>query len=519
MMHYLFWLNISMKIIIVGGGTAGWLAALFISKVRPEHEVVVIESSNIGIVGAGEGSTGLLTNVISNSIWDFGCNHEEFLRETGATLKYGIKHINWTPIGNHYYGPIDGTMSYSAIPDGAFAYQHSNNNLSSLHNASEMGMLLDSGMSNVNKQTKKFTDYSHALHFDAHKVGKYFKKIVLKNNQVSHVDLEVLEVNVDERGQISSLTMENQEKISGDFFIDATGFKRVLMNKLNTPWVSYKKHLPVNSAMPFILDYESNEGPEPYTTAWAQSSGWMWQIPTIERKGCGYVYCDEFITDTQAHEEIEKTLGKSITPIRVLKFDTGRLETPWVKNCLAVGLAAAFAEPLEATSIHSTIVQINKFVFEFLKPTAELTVNPGSIKNYNTKVNNMYDDFKDFLVLHYMGGRTDSEFWRYISSGATKTEFVNTIIEMSKSKMPTFNDFNEYYGAAGWPIWGWVLAGTGLLSPDVSSRELNWNISGFGDYRVASKKELEYWHAQQNAKLKNNLTYNEFIQELKNGKI
>ena len=169
--------KISMKIIIVGGGTAGWLAALFISKVRPEHEVVVIESSNIGIVGAGEGSTGLLTNVVSNAIWDFGCDHEEFLRETGATLKYGIKHINWTPDGNHYYGPIDGTMSHSAIPDGAFAYQHSSNTLSGLHNASEMGMLLDSGMSNVNKQTKKFTDYSHALHFDAHKVGKYFKRI------------------------------------------------------------------------------------------------------------------------------------------------------------------------------------------------------------------------------------------------------------------------------------------------------------------------------------------------------
>jgi tryptophan halogenase len=504
-----------MKIIIVGGGTAGWLAALFISKIKPEHNVVVIESSNIGIVGAGEGSTGLLTNVVTNNMWDFGCDHDTFLKETGATLKYGIKHIDWTQKGSFYYGPLDGTMSMRSIPDGAFAVQHSSID-QQLHTASEMGLLLETGKSTVNRTTKQFQDRGHALHFDAHKVGKYFKKIVLGNKKVTHIDSEVTKVNVKENGFISSVTLEDQQEIVGDFFVDATGFKRLLVKTLGIGWNSYSKNLPVNSAMPFILKYKENEYPEPYTTAWAQSSGWMWQIPTLDRKGCGYVFDDNFITADQAQAEIETTLGRPIEPIRVLKFDTGRLDNVWVNNCLVIGLAAAFAEPLEATSIHSTIVQLSKFVFECLKPTQELTVNQGSIKNYNTKINQMYDDFKDFLVLHYMGGRTDSEFWKYISSGATKTKFVDTILEMSKSRLPTFNDFNEYYGAAGWPLWAWVLAGTNNLLPNVSARDISWNIPGHGDYATAAGNELHQWRQKYLKSLDNNFTYKEFINHLKN---
>jgi len=503
-----------MKIIIVGGGTAGWLAALFISKIKPEHSITVIESSNIGIIGAGEGSTGLLTDVITNRIWDFGCDHDKFLKETGATLKYGIKHIDWTSKKNFYYGPLDGTISSTSIPDGAFAYQHSIDKLSPLHTSSEMGLLLETGKSNVDFASKKFVNYHHALHFDAHLVGKYFKKLVLSDNKTKHIDSEVVDIKLKDNGFIDSVYLSNQDTIFGDFFIDASGFSRILMKKINADWVSYKKHLPVNSAIPFILDY-NNEDPAPYTTAWAQSAGWMWQIPTLSRKGCGYVFCDEFITADEAHKEIEKKLNCQVTPLRVLKFDTGRLENTWVNNCLAIGLSAAFAEPLEATSIHSTIVQISKFTFECLKPSIELTINRGTIKNYNNKINKMYDDFKDFLVLHYMGGRTDSEFWKYITNGNTKTEFVDIILEMSKSKLPTANDFNQYYGAAGWPLWAWVLAGTNNLSPTVSKSELDWNIFNFGNYREAAKKELESWQNDYIKSLDKNLSYKEFIRYLK----
>lgn len=508
-------LNTFMKIIIVGGGTAGWLAALIISKVKPEHSLTVIDSSSIGIIGAGEGSTGLLTNIIAGVGWDYGCDHYDFLKETGATLKYGIKHINWTPDKDFYYGPLDGTIAFRSIPDGAFAYHHAYEDISKIHTTSEMGILLETKKSNVNKFTKEFNNFHHALHFDAHDVGRYFKKIVQKRNVVTHIDSEIVDVCLCNNGFIKSLKLNNGQEISGDFFIDASGFKKILSQKLETSWVSYRKNLPVNAAMPFLIDYKENEYPEPYTTAWAQSSGWMWQIPTQKRKGCGYVFCDEFISPDQAHTEIEKTLGRSITPLRILKFDTGRLENVWTKNCLSIGLSAAFAEPLEATSIHSTIVQLQKFVFEFLKPSLNDTINEASVKLYNTKINKMYDDFKEFLVLHYMGGRTDSEFWRYITAGNTVTEFVENILDSSKSRMPTFNDFHEYYGAAGWPLWAWILAGIKKIPRQVTVNELTLFILGFGQLKNASKIELQEWQAQVYNSLADNLEYSDLILHLR----
>lgn len=507
-----------MKIVIVGGGTAGWLAALFISKIKPDHTITVVESTAIGIVGAGEGSTGLLTDIVNNSFWDFGCDHTDFLKSTGATLKYGIKHKDWKTVGSSYYGPLDGSLSFKSIPDVGLAFQAGNYDIDQVHTSSEMGLMLEHGLSNIRKSDFKFANHNHALHFDAHEVGKYFKKIVLSDDKVKHVDSEVESVNLSSIGHIDSIKLKNSQEIFGDFFIDATGFKRVLSTALGVDWVSYKKHLPVNSAMPFLLDYETDEFPEPYTTAWAQSSGWMWQIPNQQRKGCGYVFDDNFITADQAQEEIETALGRSIKPIRILKFDTGRLSDLWTANCLSIGLSAAFAEPLEATSIHSTIVQLTKFTFEHLKPSLDDTLNRGSIKLYNAKMTKMYDDFKDFLVLHYMGGRTDSDFWKYISSGETKTEFVDLILEMSKNKMPTFNDFNEYYGAAGWPLYAWVLIGTGNLTSNVCKKESTMFMPNI-NFDQSVQTEFHDWKKKTLLNLSNNLPYNQFIDLLRNGKI
>lgn len=457
-----------MKIVVAGGGTAGWLAALFIKKVKPSHEVVVIESSKIGIIGAGEGSTGLLTEVINGAYWDFGCNLDDFVKETGASFKYGIKHINWNGDNKYYYGPLDGSPTMRSLPDYSTLAGYLKDD--KWHTTSPLGYLLEHNISHYNPE--QGFNASTALHFDAHKVGKYFKKVVMQDKGITHIDAQILMVSCNDAG-IESLVLDNNQKIEADFFIDATGFKRVLMDALDNKWVSYRDNLPVNTAMPFLIDYKEKEDPAPYTTAHAHSSGWMWQIPTRERKGCGYVFCDSFITQEQAQKEIETTLGHEIDPIRFFNFDTGRLENAWKKNCLAVGLSSAFAEPLEATSIHSTIVQLHKFVFEYLKPTIQDTTNTYSIRKYNRQTAKMYDDFKDFLVLHYINKRDDSEFWKYIQTGATKTDFVRELLEMCKSRTPTFNDFNEYFGAAGWPLYAWVLLGTHNLSKEVVKQELD----------------------------------------------
>jgi tryptophan halogenase len=461
-----------MKIVIVGGGTAGWLAALMISKIqKTSHELTLIESSKIGIIGAGEGSTGHLTDIIQGNSWDYGCDEEEFLKETGATIKLGIEHRDWMGKGTSYFGPIDGTQTSGQSPDVMLC--HAMVNDIPVHTMSLNGYLLSENKTNYWYEEGKLTNTrGNAYHFDGHKVGKYFKKVATKNN-VKHIDSEVLDITINENG-IESLLLSNGETITADFFIDCSGFARKLMKALDIKWTSYQKNLPVNSAMPFLIDYKQDEEISSTTLAWAHSAGWMWKIPTGDRYGCGYVYDSNFISDDEAKKEIETTLGHEIEPIKYIKFDTGRLDKLWYKNCLAIGLAGAFAEPLEATSIHSTIIQLSSFIFDYLKDTREETVNTGSQNIYNRRMTQMYDDFKDFLVLHYQTKRTDSKFWQWINTGETKTDFVTDIIKMSKTKIPQPVDFKQYYGYAGSPLWNWILYGLGHINKASAEKELKF---------------------------------------------
>lgn len=471
-----------MNIVIVGGGTAGWITALMAAQRHPHHKITVIESSKIGVVGVGESTTGFFTNVILNDFADFGCDVNEFIVETGATLKYGIKHKGWTnDIDESYIGPIDGSWTNASSPDPFFCWGVANLSHDDLLTTARCGYWTKHGLSNYDIKTKSFPVPTHAMHVDAHLVGKYFRKIALRNNNARHVDAEVIKVNLDSiTGNIKSVDLHDGSTIEGDFFIDCSGFHKVLIKEMPTKWVSFQNNLPLNTAIPFLMEYDDGEIPEPYTTAWAQKNGWMWRIPLLDRRGNGYAFCDAYTTPDKAVEEIETILGKKINANKVIKFDSGRQESSWVKNCLAIGLSSAFLEPLEATSIHSSIVQARMFVFEYLKPTIEETLNTGSMNIHNDRVRKMYDDVKDFLVMHYMGGRDDSEFWKYIKTGATQTEFVRNLLEMAKSKVPTTHDFPGYFGSAGWPLYSYVMAGLHLIDKDLAKKELGFDLMNYG---------------------------------------
>jgi tryptophan halogenase len=342
------------------------------------------------------------------------------------------------------------------------------------HTASLNGYLLEQGSSSFIYTPEKGLENTrgHAYHFDAHLVGKYFKKVC--GESVGHIDAEIVKVNLDEKGYAKSVTCRDGLEVSADFFIDCSGFARVFLEPMENSWRSYRDHLPVNSAMPFLVPHKENEPIEPVTTAWAQTAGWMWQIPVQSRKGCGYVFDDRFITNEQAQQEVETALGHAVEPIRFLKFDTGRTERAWVKNVMWTGLSAAFAEPLEATSIHSTIVQLQSFIFEYLRETQEETCNTGSINIYNRRTAKMYDDFKDFLVLHYTGQRTDSEFWRWMQTGETHTEVVKNLLEIQKTRHLLPSDFDGYHGYAGAGLHNWVMAGLGHLTPAGAKKDLDF---------------------------------------------
>lgn len=461
-----------MKIVIVGGGTAGWLAALMIKKIQGNsHDVTVIESSSIGIIGAGEGSTGFLTDIIQGNSWDYGCNEKDFLRETKATIKLGIKHKEWKELGHEYIAPIDGSAIQSVGTD--YLFLHSIINDYPVHTSSDNGKFIEDSLSSfiVNGKDIENTK-SHAYHFDGHLVGKYFKKVC--GDSVNVIDARVNEISIGENGFIESLILDNGSIISADFFIDASGLSKLFSKKLNIDFISYKENLPVNTAMPFLLPYEEDEKIDPVTTAWAQKYGWMWMIPKQDGYGCGYVYDDSFITREEAQKEIEEKLGRKIEPIKFIQFEAGRLDKLWDKNCLFIGLAGAFAEPLEATSIHSTILQLNAFIFNYLRDSKEETCNQGNINIYNKRMTKMYDDFKDFLSIHYMSQRNDSEFWKMMGSGERLTEQAKNILEMQKSKLLHPNDLDAYFGYAGAQLYNWVLYGLGFITKDLAEKELKF---------------------------------------------
>jgi tryptophan halogenase len=280
------------------------------------------------------------------------------------------------------------------------------------------------------------------------------------------IDSIVEQVILDESGNIQSILLDNQNTIYGDLFIDCSGFAKILSNAVGAKWVSYKNNLLMNSALPFQLNYEPPCDVEPVSIATALSAGWFWQLSLADRWGCGYVFCDQFINFNQAQQEIENFIGEEITPIKQIKFDPGRLDRVWIKNCVSLGLASAFVEPLEATSIHTTIMQIQK-----LSTLLKNEITDKDINDYNNEVATAYDEIKEFIVLHYMGGRDDSEFWRTVSS-QTCTDFVRNILNIAKHRLLTAADIPNKNTNISYQAWNQTLAGLGLFSKETVSNHL-----------------------------------------------
>jgi tryptophan halogenase len=218
------------NIVVVGGGTAGWIAAYYISKSQPgKHKITVVESSSIGIIGAGEGSTQSLVQILDGSYFNFKVDILDFIEKTDATPKMGIRHTGWNKEKESYFAPLDFSPSGFTLDDYIFKYVFSQQGKKGMHRASVIGA----------EYSKQKINNVYALHFDGHKVGKYFKDLCLKDG-VTVIDSVVDNVIVDDAGDIASIVLENSMKLDGDMFIDCTGFARVLMKKLQVQWISKK---------------------------------------------------------------------------------------------------------------------------------------------------------------------------------------------------------------------------------------------------------------------------------------
>jgi tryptophan halogenase len=384
---------------IVGGGTAGWLTALHINKLfKGDANITLIESSDIGILGAGEGSVPHLINFLENLDIDIN----EVIQQTGGTHKIGVSFENWNGDGKKYmheFFSIDTEFTYT---DEYF-----------------MGFLLDSGKdlnsevaakvlaynnkAPIDKLKKPYTGYS--IHFDSQLMANFLKKKALERG-VKLIDGIVTEIGHNNLNYITALKLESNEIIDTDFVFDCSGFKRLIIGKFfESNWVSYKDRLKVNTALPFQLE-QSTKYIEPYTKAIAMDYGWVWQIPLQHRIGCGYLYDNTLIDIHSAKDEIRKYFNTDIKFGNPIKFEAGYYGQTWINNCIAIGLSAGFSEPLEATSLLMTTYSL-----ELLKVNDLKYITKDCIEKYNTTVFQTNADIIDFLQFHYFTNRNDTSFW------------------------------------------------------------------------------------------------------------
>ncbi len=470
--------QIKQRIAIVGGGTAGWLSALILQDGARRHDLpldlTVIESSRVPTIGVGEGTTAAFRGLLLQ----LGLDEFEFLRETDATIKYGIRHQNWRRTGHSYDGPIDDPhLAAHAPPNVTSSWLNqyciaAGRPVSDPHLFTWLMQRARAPFITKGRETPLAVGpFHHAYHFDQAQVGAWLRR---KATGIAHVDalVEGAHRNPDS-GDITALKLDCGDDFPVDFVIDCTGFRReIIARTLGAEWLSFADTLPVNRAMPFWLDHAEDAELPPFTLAAAQGSGWMWQIPTQSRMGCGYVYSDQFLTPDQAQAEIEATLGHPIEPRNDIRINSGRLDRAWIGNCVAAGLAQSFFEPLEATSIHGTIVQMLLFS-RFHLPDLGRGLDRHR-DAYNAAVSRQADDFRTFINLHYVSERRDTPFWRHVHENCIAAEVKDRLDQWSR-RLPRRDDFAPFPGGLAHveeQLYYPVLDGLGLLDRQLAKAEI-----------------------------------------------
>jgi len=401
-----------MKIVILGGGTAGWMTAAALANYlkNTDFSITLIESSEVGTVGVGEATLPGI-RVFNNSL---GINEIEFIKATQATFKLGIQFNDWREEGSQFFHPFAG---YGAPINGLDFYQcwlrsKHEGNISDLEDYCFSIQLARRGLfaQPHPRPTSPLADYHYAFHFDATLYATFLRKYS-ENFGVTRIDALLDQVTLNkESGHIESLTLNNNQVVCGDLFIDCSGFKGLLIEQaLNTGYDDWSHWLPCNSAL--AVRSISNASLTPYTITTAKKAGWQWRIPLQHRVGNGYVYCNHYISDADAQDELLGSLdGNTIGEPKQLRFTTGRRKKFWHKNCVALGLASGFMEPLESTSISLIDTGISRLLRFF----PWQGINDTQVVEANRTAQLEFERIRDFLILHYKANqRTDGGFWDY----------------------------------------------------------------------------------------------------------
>lgn len=447
------------RIVIVGGGTAGWMTAAALSRLSEKRtvEITLIESEAIGTVGVGEATIPPIVEF--NQL--LGIDEREMMAATQATFKLGIQFANWGQVGESYFHPF-GTYGYHM---GGIAFHQV------WHRARSEGERRPLQVFNLETVAAHFGRFSrtqdfqrddlptmnYAYHIDATRYAAFLRGyseqrgVVRREGKVVDTTLEP------ESGFVSSVTMDDGNVVEGDLFIDCSGFRGLLIEQaLETGYDDWRHYLPCDRAVALPCEREDGSGPAPFTRATAHSAGWQWCVPLQNRNGNGHVYCSEYMSDDEAHDILVGNLaGKPGAEPNFLRFVTGRRKKAWNRNVIAIGLSSGFMEPLESTSIHLINSGINRLV-------AILSLD-GVTQNqqdtYNRLTDKEYRRIRDFLILHYNAtARDDSPFWNHVRTMEVP-ETLTEKIELFKANGQIFREEDELFNETSWAA---VMMGQGI---------------------------------------------------------
>ncbi len=439
-------------VLVVGGGTAGWMTAAYLAKAfSPGIRITLIESATIPKIGVGEATVPNLQKVF----FDFlGIPEEEWMQQVNAAFKTAVKFINWRKkkpgeTSNHFYHPFGILPACDGIPLPQYWFQLTGGKQEAVDYACFREPPLMDAM-----RSPKFLDgrraVPHAWHFDAHLVADFLQRWATARG-VLHIVDDVTHVTRADNGNIAAVHTTRNGTLDADLYVDCTGFRGLLINKaLGEPFIDMSDHLLCDSAVAAPVSNDDEKcGIEPFTSAIAMKAGWTWKIPMRTRFGSGYVYSSRFKTADEATREFCQlwNLDEQNTDFNKIRFRTGRNRRAWVGNCVSIGLSSCFLEPLESTGIYFITAAIYQLAKHF--PTRAFDRN--LIDHFNREIEFMFDDCRDFVQAHYLTStRDDSPFWLANKHDLVLSDNIKEKISIYRSGLPVnppLSTEEDYYGS------------------------------------------------------------------------
>jgi tryptophan 7-halogenase len=466
------------SVVIVGGGTAGWMAAAALSRSLAGMgvELTLIESARIDPVGVGEATI----PPIMDFIRQLGIDEGDLVREIKATYKLGIAYRDWTRAGHFYFHPFGPTgPGMGNIPFQAYWLKmllEGKAGRLEEYSIQTMAALRGRFARPVHAPNTPLNKLTYALHFDAGRFARYLRGyaeargVRRTEGHVRHVSLRAAD------GFVDSLTLESGERLSADLFIDCSGFQGLLIEgALHTGYEDWSRWLPCDRAM--IVHSERSAPPNPYTLVTARESGWQWQIPLQHRDGNGYIYSGEFSGDEAARALLLGNIGGSVLgEPAALRFRPGRRKAAWSRNVVALGLAAGFLEPLEATSIHL----IQRGVAMLLKFFPDRDFAAADIERYNRMLESEFSRVRDFLLLHYSQTERAGSFWQHCRE-IPLTETLREKIELFRSHGRILREETELF-----PVLSWLSV---MIGQNIIPRRYDPLVDGLDARRIEVRLE------------------------------